>query len=72
MDFCSHVKYVLFQFLGILGDRDSVLVYDAVDALMILLQFNELPESSKIISQMNVSCGLKTKKNPFHYVYLYI
>ena len=60
VDAYSHVergdiKDVLLQFFRILRNGDGVLVDYAVDAVIIVLELNELFESSKIVSQMNIS-----------------
>ena len=50
-----NVEYVLSEFHRVLRYSDRVLIDDAVDALMVLLQFNELLQSPEIVADMNVA-----------------
>ena len=61
-----HIQDVLSQFLRILGNGDSMLIYDAVDALVVILQLDELLECAQIITEVNVSCRLYAGKYALH------
>jgi hypothetical protein len=53
------------QFARVLPDRDGVHVHDAVDAVIAILQRDELGDRAEIIAEMQVARGLYTRKYAF-------
>ncbi len=47
--------------------RDRVHVDDAVDAIVRLLQFDEIDDRAEVIAEMQIARRLDARKNPFNH-----
>src|SRR5215470_14369753 len=62
---CGHLACGARQFARVLPDRDGVHVHDAVDAVIAILQRDELGDRAEIIAEMQVAGRLYTRKYAF-------
>src|SRR5262249_8582434 len=58
-----HLARLLAQRLGILPDRDRVLIDDAIDAVELVLQAHPIADGAEIVAEMEVLGGLDARED---------
>ena len=67
-----HLAGVRHQILRFLPYGDGVQIYNAIDAFIITLQADEIPDRAQIITEMKVPRRLHAGKDPVHLVVLMV
>ncbi len=68
----GHLAGVSTQQGRVLPDGDGVQVDDAVDALVLVLQRNEVSDRTQVVAQVQVAGRLNAGKNPLHVKLLFL